>query len=593
MLRFRVSLLHSAFPPLPLVCAMTTANPSSGEIAIQLRTRILMFAALMLAMLSTVAFATVASGADQFALVIGNSDYGKTPLRNPDNDADLMSAALRDVGFDVMTYKNVDIDEFDGAIRSFLKKLTPGSVAFFYFAGHGLQVDGVNYLVPVGHGIKEKYEVERKCVKLDSLVSTLKESASNMNVLVLDACRDNPFDRSWSRALDSKGLAGIEAPEGTVIAYSTDKGRVALDGDGQNSPYTASLVGVLNSLPDEGLEIVDVFRQASRNVYQMTRQRPFLDFSAYSERFYLLPAGASPRIEDSREMATRADAEETAEVALDSPPQDDPAGSRTAKPSVQDPRLKQARIFANEREFELAIEAFSSVIENKELSLNLRNQARRGRGGAYLSRLEGDDIKRAIVDYQAAGEQGIRLSVRAEEAVLKTQSEIRGKVLRGQVVYVTEAHGNWLWVASVQDDPNRSGWIDRSALLRSQAAKVDSPATETTNSPSITPADGGIGETVMIDPSGRPIKQSRTDSGQIITYDQYGRQIIGPSSSNQYAWPNDQSGSSRLQTQSGTRSFQPSNSANRRKLLTRPPVLIQPPTSPLQQLRRYRTRIGR
>ena len=543
---------------------MTTAGSSFEKLVFGQLSRIL-----LLAVLSLVMFSPATWAADQFALVIGNSEYGKRPLRNPNNDADIMSAALRDLGFDVTTHKNVDIDQFDAAIREFGSKLTPGSVAFFYFAGHGLQIDGVNYLVPVNHGIKERYEVERKCVKLDALVSMMKESASNMNVLVLDACRDNPFDRSWSRGLQSQGLASIEAPEGTVIAFSTDKGRVALDGDGENSPYTASLVGVLNTLPEDGLEIVDVFRQASRKVYQMTRQRPFLDFSAYSERFYLLPVGATARLDTPPEMPAESDA---AQVAVESLPESDSVDPTPPKQAKEDHRLKQARIFANEREFELAIEAFSSVIEDPELPLSLRNQARRGRGGAYLSRLEGDDIKRAIIDYQAAGEKGIRLSVRADEALLKTQAEIRGKVLKSQVVYITQANGKWLWVASVQDDTNRSGWIDRAALLRTPAVPASTSAsTQGSQGTSTDRSTGGVSETIIYDQYGRPINQPQTESSQVILYDQYGR-------------PSSPSGSSRIQTQSSPRSIQPSNSGNRRRILSRPPP------SPI---RRIRPRIGR
>ena len=375
--------------------------------------------------------------------------------------------------------------------------------------------------------------------------------------------------------MKSKGLASIEAPEGTVIAYSTDKGRVALDGDGQNSPYTASLVGVLNSLPEDGLEIVDVFRQASRKVFQMTRQRPFLDFSAYSEQFYLQPAGATPRVETKTKKPVQSD---VAKVAVESLPESQPVTPAPLNQAKEDRRLKQARIFASEGDFELAIEAFSSVIENQQLPLSLRNQARRGRGGALLSRLEGDDIKRAIVDYQAAGDEGIRLSVRADEASLKALSEIKGKVLKSQVVYVTQAQGKWLWVASVQDDRNRSGWIDRAALLRSPAVQAGtSSSTQTPLSASTVRPSAGAGETVIYDQNGRPINQSQADSGQVIMYDQYGR-------------PYTPSGSSGFQPQSNSRSFQTPSSGSRRRLFSRPPSIVQPPSSPI---RRLRPRIGR
>ena len=247
------------------------------------------------AILSVVALCTAfhefaaVDAAEQFALVIGNSAYQNAKLKNPVHDADALTTVLKKLSFNVATLKDIDIDRFDAGLRDFREQLTPNSVALFFFAGHGLQIDGVNYLLPLNHNIREKHEVRRKCVQVDTVLKLLDDSPCSMKILILDACRDNPFERSWSRNLSGRGLAAMEAPEGTVIAFSTAKGEVALDGAGNNAPYTERLVNILGNLPTEGQEIIDIFRAASRDVFQKTGQRPFLDFSAYSAEFYLKP----------------------------------------------------------------------------------------------------------------------------------------------------------------------------------------------------------------------------------------------------------------------------------------------------------------
>ncbi len=231
---------------------------------------------------------TAGRAQDRFALVIGNSAYSTGSLRNPVNDADAVSQALKDLGFAVMLHKNADRRTMAKALRDFRRKLTSKSAAFFFYAGHGIQVAGENYLVPIGADPQEEYEVRFSCFPVAQVLSALEESESSLKVVVLDCCRNNPFKRSWSRSSSAKGLATInQVPDGTLIAFATAPGKEAADGTGKNSPYTRNLCKVLKSRPPGGLELVDAFRDASRAVKQEIGQRPWLNMEASLRDFYL------------------------------------------------------------------------------------------------------------------------------------------------------------------------------------------------------------------------------------------------------------------------------------------------------------------
>ena len=233
------------------------------------------------------------TGEKKVALVIGNSNYGgAASLRNPSNDADAMAAALEDLGFSVIKRKDVDLDEMEECFTQFFRSLNDGAVAFFFFAGHGLQVNGENYLVPVRAKIEEEIHVRRKCYSLTDVLAVMESSKSNLNVVVLDCCRDNPLKRSWTRSTAGKGLAAIEAvPEGTLIAFSTAPGETADDGDGNNSAYAGQLAKTLKSRPAGGLKLREAFFQASREVKRQTGQIPWMNMEASLDEYILVPAG--------------------------------------------------------------------------------------------------------------------------------------------------------------------------------------------------------------------------------------------------------------------------------------------------------------
>ena len=178
------------------------------------------------------------SYSSRLALVIGNSDYINSPLKNPANDAKAITIELKKAGFDVLSYTDLDRRGMRNAIHEFGDKLSASKgVGLFYYAGHGLQSQGINYLVPVKAEINRQYDIEDECVKADLVLRMMELYENPMNIIILDACRNNPYSRSF-RSL-SRGLAQPEsAPIGTIVAFATAPGKTASDGDGENGLYT-------------------------------------------------------------------------------------------------------------------------------------------------------------------------------------------------------------------------------------------------------------------------------------------------------------------------------------------------------------------
>jgi Caspase domain/Bacterial Ig domain len=210
----------------------------------------------------------VAGSEKRVALVIGNSQYKEAPLRNPTNDARGMAAILRELGFEVTLGEDLSKREMGEAIRAFGQQLRGGNVGLFYFAGHGVQVNGINYLIPIGAQIEKELDVEFEAVHVDRVLAEMEAAENKMNIVILDACRGNPLARS-SRS-GTRGLAPVLAPSGTLIAYATAPGSVAADGDGRNGLYTEVLLQQIR-LPD--LKIEDVFKGVRRAVKAKSRGR--------------------------------------------------------------------------------------------------------------------------------------------------------------------------------------------------------------------------------------------------------------------------------------------------------------------------------
>jgi len=202
----------------------------------------------------------------RLALVIGNGAYANAPsLKNPPNDALDVADALSKLGFSVEHGVNTTQRQMKFMIRQFGQKLKGGGQGLFYYAGHGVQLHGRNYLIPVDADIQSEADAEDQGVDLNLMLGLMDEAGNGLNVVILDACRDNPFARSFRSA--AKGLAQVDAPTGMLIAYSTAPGKVARDGSGRNGTYTAEL---LKQMRVPGLVVEELLKRVRANVKQET-----------------------------------------------------------------------------------------------------------------------------------------------------------------------------------------------------------------------------------------------------------------------------------------------------------------------------------
>jgi tetratricopeptide (TPR) repeat protein len=225
------------------------------------------------------------------ALVIGNGKYEHAPpLANPANDAMAMAAALRQLGFaEVRELYDADLSKLGNALKTFGDLATAADWAIIYYAGHGIEVAGVNYLIPVDARLEQMAHVEDEAVPLTRVLGKV-TAASKMQLVILDACRNNPFAakmRSSGRATRSigSGLASIEPESGMLVAYASRDGTTAIDGTGGNSPYAEALVRYIT---EPGLEISLLFRKVRDEVYTKTarQQEPFTYGSLPAQPFY-------------------------------------------------------------------------------------------------------------------------------------------------------------------------------------------------------------------------------------------------------------------------------------------------------------------
>ena len=223
----------------------------------------------------------------RIALVIGNGSYKSSPLRNPVNDAVDVASKLKRLGFDVTDGKDMTRKEMRSAIRAFGDNLKKGGVGLFYYSGHGMQVKGKNYLIPVGVDIQSEDEVEDEAIDAGLVMRKMERAGNTMNMVFLDACRDNPFARSFRTG--SKGLAQMDAPSGSLIVYATAPGSVAADGKGRNGIFTKNLLLHLNT---PGLEVGTMLRMVRVSVKKDTdgKQVPW-ESSSLEGEFYFVGTG--------------------------------------------------------------------------------------------------------------------------------------------------------------------------------------------------------------------------------------------------------------------------------------------------------------
>jgi TPR repeat protein len=249
----------------------------------------------VLVALATMLIPLAAAADKRVALVIGNSAYRFTPeLSNPKNDAADMTRALRSAGVEVIEGNDLDKQAMERKVRDFAAALVGADVGIFFYAGHGLQVNGNNYLVPVDAELSTAAALEFEMVRLD-LVQRLMEDETKTNIIFLDACRNNPLSRNLARALGTrsgsvgKGLAAAESGVGTLISFSTQPGNVALDGTGRNSPYSGSLVKLIST---PGEDILSVLTSVRNEVLAATadRQVPWENHALRARFYFMAPA---------------------------------------------------------------------------------------------------------------------------------------------------------------------------------------------------------------------------------------------------------------------------------------------------------------
>lgn len=230
--------------------------------------------------------------ASKQALVIGNSAYTHTsPLQNPVNDAQAVSKTLRQLGFSVTTLLDTDQRAMEATIAMFGSSLRKfDGVGLFYYAGHGMQVDGENYLLPIDINPKSEADIRYDAVPVGKLLGQMEAAGNSMNLVILDACRNNPFTRSFRAS--SQGLAQVIAPAGSFISYATAPGQVAADGEGGNGLFTSKL---LNHMITPGLKLEEVFKQVRIDVQkESNNQQVPWDSSSLTGDFYFVPAIAGP-----------------------------------------------------------------------------------------------------------------------------------------------------------------------------------------------------------------------------------------------------------------------------------------------------------
>ena len=378
------------------------------------------------------------------ALVVGNGGYAAEnipALANPVNDAKSMARALEASGFEVRLVTDADQAAMRAAIEAFGERLEQAdgdAVGLFYYAGHGVEVRGRNYLIPIGAEIERAVEFKTDAVPAEWVLSWMEEAGNRLNMVILDACRNNPFGKQRGA---SQGLAQMDAPSGTLIAYSAAPGQVAVDGEGENSPYTAALA---QALVEPGLRVEDVFKRVRVKVEAATnaRQTPW-ESSSLRGDFYFVAKAEEPRPVSTVLPTTAVGKDKTDEGRTAA---EKIATERVFWESVKDSKDRvdiQAyltqfpdgtfKVLANNRLKRLSASTAKATTESVEASLGLNRRERRliQSGLAALKfdagptdGMFGQKTRAALQAWQSAnGEAATGWLTRAEADILKVAGE--------------------------------------------------------------------------------------------------------------------------------------------------------------------------
>jgi len=226
------------------------------------------------------------------ALVIGNSAYQSAPLKNPVNDARAMAVALNNLGFEVIHLENASQAVMLDAVNTLGRRLAQGGVGLFYYAGHGVQSEGRNYLIPIQASLTRESDLREQAVDASLVLERMEQANNDLNIVILDACRNNPFARKLRSGRGGPGgLAAMQAPKGSLIAFATSPGSVASDGAGDNGVYTKHL---LENMSTPGIQVEQMFKRVRTGVIEDTnnKQRPWETTSIQGD--FVFAEGAAP-----------------------------------------------------------------------------------------------------------------------------------------------------------------------------------------------------------------------------------------------------------------------------------------------------------
>ncbi len=253
----------------------------------------MMVAMVLLSLISIVSL-SAAFARERVALIIGNGDYETiSSLPNPTNDAEVLAKTLGELGFKMTRINDASLEKMNEAIKRFgedLQEAGPGSMGFFFYAGHAVQLQGANYLIPIDAHIGDEKDLENESVHLEEVAQQMIKAEVSVSFMVIDACRNNPFN---SELTLSDGLAQVRAPWRSIVAYSTEPGGVALDGNGLNSPYTAALI---EEIVEPGIPVEQMFKRVRRRLLKETMsQQISWESSSLTEDIFFVPGSEGTR----------------------------------------------------------------------------------------------------------------------------------------------------------------------------------------------------------------------------------------------------------------------------------------------------------
>ena len=378
------------------------------------------------------------SNEKRIALIIGNSNYKFAPsLENPKNDANDMCTALKNLGFEVFCYQNQKTKrEMKDAVIRFSERLSSHhGVALFFYAGHGMQVKGENYLIPTDVELKTEADIEDETLNVNYLMAQLEYSKNPFNIVVLDACRNNPVSRGWRSV--SRGLAPIDAPTGSVILFSTAPGKEAFDGQGRNGLFTKHL---LNVLPTPGLSLEEMIKQVSRGVIQESsqlgiHQTPWWN-SSFTGKFCF--AGCNDPAQ-AYELERIRKEKEQLEVAAQRAQQENQEKQKMLAEQEAQSKAKQQALEAHIRQLEAASQKSSSVQAQASHELasskknlealqteRLKQQEAQRRQQEEIRRLDAQrkELEQKVADNEAMNQRLLQLE--RDKAAKERQLEIEG-----------------------------------------------------------------------------------------------------------------------------------------------------------------------